>query len=204
MEEESPRLWLLSGVVVVILVVVIGGYLVFRGGSQSKLTIQSIPNDLTLTLDGRQIVANGEVKVKSGEHTLTASRDGFQSYTQTLTAKGGDPLTVKMFLYSNGPAGRTWVQNNPEQALEAEAEAGRRFDEIQKRLQAKYPVMRELPYIGPGFKATYQASKSDPDNPEAISLKILVFSPEGKTKALQWIEGHGYDPDTLDIIYTSK
>ena len=204
MEEESPRLWLLSGVVVVILVVVIGGYLVFRGGSQSKLTIQSIPNDLTLTLDGRQIVANGEVKVKSGEHTLTASRDGFQSYTQTLTAKGGDPLTVKMFLYSNGPAGRTWVQNNPEQALEAEAEAGRRFDEIQKRLQAKYPVMRELPYIGPGFKATYQASKSDPDNPEAISLKIQLFSPEGKVKALQWIEGHGYDPDTLDIIYTTK
>ena len=204
MEEESPRLWLLSGVVVVILVVVIGGYLVFRGGSQSKLTVQSIPNDLTLTLDGRQIAANGEVEVKAGEHTLTASRDGFQSYTQTVTAKGGDPLKVKMYLYSNGPAGRTWVQNNPEQALEAEAEAGRRYDEIQKRLQAKYPVMRELPYIGPGFRATYQASKSDPDNPEAISLKIQVFSPEGKTKALQWIEGHGYDPDTLDIIYTTK
>ncbi|ADB35863.1 PEGA domain protein [Kribbella flavida DSM 17836] len=202
MDEQNPRLWLLSGVVVVVLVVLVGGYLVFRGGAESKLTVQSIPNDLTLTLDGRPIPANGEVKVKAGQHTLTAEREGFQSYTQTVTAKGGDPLTVKMYLYANGPAGRIWVQNNPDQALEAEAEAGRRFDEIQRRLWAKYPVLRELPYVGPGFKATYQASKSEPNNPEAISLKIRVFSADGRTKALQWLQGHGYDPASLDIIWT--
>jgi hypothetical protein len=202
MMEENRRIWLLGAVVIGVVVVLLGGYLVFRGGAESELTVKSIPNDLTLTLDGKPIKANGNVKVRAGEHTLTATRDGFQSYTETVTAKGGDPLFVKMYLFSNDPAGRAWEQDNPDQALEAEAEAGRRYDEIQKRLRAKYPIMLELPYIGPGFKATYTDSKSDPDNPEAISLKIQLFDSEGKTKALQWIEGHGYDPATLDIIYT--
>ncbi len=204
MEEETPRLWLLSGIVVVVLVVLVGGYLVFRGGAESKMTVRSIPNDLTLTLDGRPITANGEVKIKAGRHELKAERDGFEPYSQTVTAKGGDPLSVKMYLYANGPAGRTWAQNNPDQALEAEAEAGRKYDEIQRRLAAKYPVMRELPYLGPGFKATYEASKSDPDNPEAISLKIRTYTADGRTKALQWLQGHGYDPATLDIIWTTS
>ncbi|MGC4937080.1 PEGA domain-containing protein [Kribbella sp. DT2] len=204
MDEERPRLWLLSGVVVVILVVLIGGYLAFRGGAESKLTVKSIPNDLTLTIDGQPIAANGEVKIKAGQHTLKGERDGFETYTQTVTAKGGDPLSVKMYLYANGPAGRSWVQNNPDQALEAEAEAGRKYDEIQRRLAAKYPVMRELPYVGPGFKATYGSSRSDPNNPEAISLKIRTYAPEGRTKALEWIEGHGYDPATLDIVWTTS
>ncbi|TDO54640.1 PEGA domain-containing protein [Kribbella sp. VKM Ac-2527] len=200
--EENRRVWLLGAVVIGVVVVLLGGYLVFRGGAESKLTVKSIPNDLTLTLDGKPIKANGDVKVRAGEHTLTATRDGFQSYTETVTAKGGDPLFVKMYLFSNDPAGRAWEQDNPDQALEAEAEAGRRYDEIQKRLRSKYPILLELPYIGPGFKATYTDSKSDPDNPEAISLKIQLFDSEGKTKALEWIEGHGYDPATLDIIYT--
>lgn len=201
MMEENRRFWLLGAVVIGVVVVVLGGYLVFRGGAESELTVKSIPNDLTLSLDGRPIKANGNVKVKAGEHTLTATRDGFKSYTETVTAKGR-PLFVKMYLFSNDPAGREWEKNNPDQALEAEAEAGRRYDEIQERLRTKYPILLELPYIGPGFKATYTDSKSDPDNPEAISLKVQLFDSEGKTKALEWIEGHGYDPATLDIIYT--
>ncbi len=201
MMEENRRFWLLGAVVIGVVVVLLGGYLVFRGGAESELTVKSIPNDLTLTLDGKPIAANGDVKVKAGEHTLTATRDGFQSYTETVTAKG-DHLFVKMYLFSNDPAGRAWEKDNPDQALEAEAEAGRRYDEIQERLRTKYPILLELPYIGPGFKATYTDSKSDPDNPEAISLKVQLFDSEGKTKALEWIEGHGYDPATLDIIYT--
>ena len=63
--------------------------------------------------------------------------------------------------------------------------------------------MAALPYLGPGFKATYEASKSDPKNPEAISIVIATYTADGKTKALQWIQGQGWDPNTLDIIYTT-
>src|SRR4029453_14627768 len=108
MLEENRRPVLIGVTALVIAVVLIGGYLLFRGSPESKLTVTSIPNDLPLTLDGQQIGGNGGVKVKAGTHTLTAERKGFQSYTQSVTASDGDPLSVKMYLYANGPEGREW------------------------------------------------------------------------------------------------
>ena len=201
--EENPRPMFIAAAAVVIALVVLGGFLLFRGDPESKLTVTSIPNDLTLTLDGQQIPASGEVKVKAGSHTLTGERRGFQSYSQTFTAADGDPLSVKVYLYANSAEGRAWGQGHPEQLAEAEAEAGRRFDEINRRLAAKYPIMASLPYLGPGFKATYDNSKSDPKNPEAISVVIATYTPDGRKKALEWIKGQGWDPNTLDIIWTT-
>jgi hypothetical protein len=204
MEEDGRRTLVIGAVALLVIVVLIGGVLIWRHDPKAELTVTSIPNDLTLTLDGAAIAANGKVDVRPGTHTLTGERNGFQSYTQTITVRGKDPLDVKVYLYANGPVGREWGKNNPEQELETEAEAGRRFDEIQGRLEAKYPILAQLPYIGPDFKATYQKSRSDPTNPEAISVKILVYGPSGKEEALQWITGNGWDPASLDLIYTTS
>lgn len=203
MLEENRRPLMIGGVVLVVLIVLIGSIaLSRRGGPETKLSVQSIPNDLTLTLDGHEIPANGEIKVKSGKHTIEGTRRGFQSYSEDITVTG-DTSTYKMYLYANSPEGREWGTQHPEQELEAEAAAGRRFDEMQDRLLAKYPVIAYLPYVGDGFEATRAPSKTDPKNPEAISLAIEVFGPQGRTKAMQWIQGYGWDPATLDIIWTT-
>ncbi|TDO67606.1 hypothetical protein EV651_103519 [Kribbella sp. VKM Ac-2571] len=203
MLDENRRPFMIGVVVLAVVLIVIGGVVLFHGGgSETTLTVQSIPNDLTLKLDGHEIPANGEVKIKEGKHTLEGSRRGFQSYTQTFTS-GSDRLSYKMFLYANSAEGREWAKNNPEQQREAEAEAGRRYDEVQARLKQKYPILSQLPYVGDGFQATYTKSKSDPTNPEAISIVIEVFGPQGRTKALQWINGYGWDIDTLDVIWTT-
>jgi len=201
MLERNRGAVLIGAAVILIVLVLVGGRLMFRGAPEAKLVLTSIPNDLTLTLDGHQVPANGELKVRVGEHTLTGARKGFQSYTQTVTVED-DGLTYKMYLYANSAEGREWAEKHPEETLEAEAEAGRKYDEINQRLREKYPVLAVLPYIGPGFKATQAPSKSDPKNPEAISLEIKLFLPEGKTKAMEWINGNGWDATSLDIIWT--
>jgi hypothetical protein len=201
MLEDNRRL-MISGVAIVVALVVLGGFLLFRGDPKSKVSITSIPNDLSLTLDGHQIAANGDVELKPGTHTLKAQRQGFQPYSQSITVSNGDPLAVKMYLYANSAEGREWASKHPKDISETEAEAGRRFDEINQRLAAKYPIMASLPYLGPGFKANYGKSKSDPNNPEAISVIISTYTPDGKQKALEWIKGQGWDPSTLDIVYT--
>jgi len=203
--EEDTRRPLVTGVVVLaVILVLIGGFVIWRHDPKAELTVKSIPNDLTLTLDGQQIAANGKLDVRPGTHTLEGSREGFQSYTQTLTVRGKDPVSATVYLYANGPVGVEWGKNNPEQERETEAEAGRKYDEIQRRLAAKYPVLDQLPYIGPGFKATYEGSRSDPGNPEAISLRILIYGPDGKKEALEWIAGNRWDPASLDIIYATS
>ncbi|MGW5192343.1 PEGA domain-containing protein [Kribbella sp. NPDC004138] len=200
--RESNRGLMVGVAALTVVLILIGGIILFRGsgGSETTLSVASIPNDLTLTLDGHEIPANGEVKIKEGTHTLVGSRRGFQSYTKTFTS-GSDPLSYKMYLYANSAEGREWTKNNPEQEAELEEQASRRYDEIQSRLKAKYPILAQLPYIGPGFQATYTRSKSDPNNPEAISIVIETWTPEAKTKALQWIKGYGWDPNTLDIVW---
>jgi hypothetical protein len=202
MFEGNRRPLIFGGVALAVVIVLIGGILLLRGGSETKLTVQSIPNDLTLTLDGHQIPANGEVKIKSGQHTLVGSRRGFESYTTTITA-GSDPVSYQMYLYANGAEGREWAHQNPEQEYELEARAGRNFDEMQERLRARYPIIAFLPYIGDGFEATRTASKTDPKNPNAISIVIEVYGPTGKQKAMQWIQSNGWDLDSLDMIWTT-
>lgn len=204
MGEESRRLWLLSGVAMVVALVLLGGYLMFRGGPESTLTVRSVPNDLTLTLDGRQITANGEVPVKEGTHTLVGQREGFETYSQTIKVADGEPLSVKMYLYSNSALGRDWERKHPDQTLEAEAEAGRRYDEMDRRITAKYPILQELPYIGPGFKVDYGTSKADPKNPEKIALYVKLSYPTAKKDFLEWMSGHNYDLAKHEVIYTTR
>ncbi len=202
MLEENRGLLKFGAVVLAVIVVLVGGILLLGGGSDTKLTVQSIPNDLTLRLDGHEIPANGQIKVKSGTHTLEGSRRGFQSYTQTVQVTG-KASSYKMYLYANSAEGREWAVKNPQQELELERAAGANYEEMNVRLRAKYPVLAYLPYVGDGFEATQAPSKTDPKNPQAISLAIEVYGPQGKTKALQWIQGYGWDPATLDIIWTT-
>ncbi|MFI5729696.1 PEGA domain-containing protein [Kribbella sp. NPDC051587] len=203
MEDENRRPLLISAVVLGVVVVLIGGFLLFRDRG-AVVSVTSIPNDLTLSVDGRPVDANGEIKVKSGTHTLTGERRGFQTYSTTFRAGSGDALKVKMYLYANSAEGREWAKNNPEQEHELEAEAGRQYDEGQRRLVQKYPIIKRLPYIGPGFEVNRTTSKSDPKNPEAISVTVDTWTAKGKELALEWIREDGTDPATLDIIYTTS
>ncbi|GAA1566255.1 hypothetical protein GCM10009789_19660 [Kribbella sancticallisti] len=198
--EENRRLWLLSGTVAVIALVVIGGFLVLRGGPEHTLTVTSVPNDLILTLDGKPIAASGEVKVKQGKHTVTGARKGFETHTQTIEVE--EDSSLKMYLFSNSAEGRAWEREHPEQTLQTESEAGRRYSEMDRRLQAKYPILQELPYIGPGFTINQGISKAHPDDPEQLAFYIKVTDSEGKKKALEYLTGHGFDPANLELIYT--
>jgi hypothetical protein len=198
--DENRRLFVLSGTVIVVALVLLGGYLAFRGNPEHTLTVKSIPNDLTLTLDGKQIPANGEVTVKEGEHTLTGERRGFETYTQTIDVQ--QDSSYKMFLFSNSAEGRAWEKEHPDEQLEAEAEAGRRFDELNRRLQAKYPLLQDLPVIGRGFTIDQGRSQAHPDDPEVLAFYIKVVYPAGRKNALEWLTGHGYKPETLELIYT--
>jgi hypothetical protein len=198
--DEKRRLFVLSGTVVVVALILIGAYLVFRGEPEHKLTVKSIPNDLTLTLDGKQIPANGEVKVTAGKHTLTGERPGFETYTQTVEVE--QDSSYKMYLFSNNAEGRTWEKEHPGEQLEAEAESGRRFDELNRRLQAKYPLLQELPVIGRGFTIDQGVSQAHPGDPEMLAFYIKIVYPAGRKNARDWLTGHGYKPESLELIYT--
>ncbi|MFB6723659.1 S-layer protein [Kribbella sp. NPDC056345] len=201
MESEGQPRMLIGAVVLVVVIVVLGSFLIFRDKG-ATMSVTAIPNDLTLTLDGQRVDASGPVKVKSGSHTLTGERRGFQTYSTTFTAGSGDEVNLKMYLYANSAEGREWARKNPEAQAELEAEAGRNFDEGQRRMVARYPIIQQLPHLGRGYKVDYTASKN-PQDPEALSIRITTYTADGKKNALYWITSNGWDPATLDIVYTT-
>ncbi|HEY0471411.1 MAG TPA: PEGA domain-containing protein [Kribbella sp.] len=189
----------LGGAVLVVVLVMVGGFRVLGGTPSHALTVQSIPNDLTLTLDGMAIAADGAVKVKEGHHVLVGERRGFETYTQTIDVRRD--TSVKMYLYSNSAGGRSWEKDHPDQVLETEADAARRYEELTTRLQRGYPILQELPYVGPGFTVNYGSSKAHPDDPERLAFYIEVTDSEGRRKSQEWLTGHGYAPADLELVY---
>lgn len=188
------RRWVLA-----IVPILIGAYLMFRG-TEHTLTVRSVPNDLALTLDGRRIDANGNTKLEPGAHTLVAERSGFETYRQTVDLDRD--LAIRVYLFPNTPEGRRWEQDNPEQTLETEAEVARRYRELDGRLRAKYPILDELPYVGPGFTINQGVSKAYPDDPERLAFYLQITDAHGRQNALAYLAGHGFDPAGLELVYT--
>jgi hypothetical protein len=139
------------------------------------------------------------VKIKEGKHTLVGERSGFKSHTQTLDVR--DDTSVRVYLFANSAEGRAWEKEHPDQALEAEAESGRRYQELTDRLEAKYPLLKQLPYVGPGFDVSYGNSKQNPDDPESLAFYVKISDSEGKKKFAEWIQGLGLDINTLEVVY---
>jgi hypothetical protein len=199
--EKHRRGLVLGGAVVVVVLILLGGFRVLGGAPSHALTVQSIPNDLTLTLDGTAIAADGAVKVKQGRHVLVGERPGFETYTQTIDVRRD--TSMKMYLYSNSADGRSWEKDHPDQALETEADAARRYEEVTTRLRRSYPILQELPYVGPGFTVNYGSSKAHPDDPERLALYIEVTDSAGRRRSQEWLTGHGYAPADLELIYVT-
>lgn len=197
--------WLLpamAAAVVLVLVVVIA--VISRSGEETaRVVVHSVPDDLTLTVDGATANANGDTIVKTGKHTLLARRSGFEDKTQTFTIRKGQTYTVTIYLDPSGPEGREWYDEHPDQDLEREAAKGKEFSDTSKKLAAKYPILAELPFLGPGFKVDYGQSKVHPNDPLTIALYVKVIYPAGRDFALKWLKSKGVDTTTQEIIWTS-
>jgi hypothetical protein len=204
LEDIKQSRWLLPVMAGALLLVVVLLVTLFTGGEgTARILTRSVPDDLVLTMDGKQIDANGETVIKPGSHTLVAKRSGFADETQTFTIEKDQTYNVTFFLDDNGPEGREWYDRHPNEELEKEAEKGKEFEENGKKLKAKYPILEKLPFLGPGFEINYGQSRQHPDDPLTIALYIKVIYPAGKQIAIDWLKSNGVEPGTIEIIWTS-
>lgn len=204
MLEDYRRVWVIAGVVGLVLVLVLTGYLVFRPGPKSQVTFHSIPGDLTLRIDGKAKPPNGVTEIREGVHELTAERNGFTTVTRQIEVKDGEPQTFDIFLEASGPEGRRWLEEHPEAAIEAEGQGSREYENNAERKTAKYPIVKQLPKLTREYRMDYGLSKATPNDPLAVAFYITIHFPEGKEYAREWIRSQGVDPDSLELIYRTS
>lgn len=202
MGERARRVAALAALLALVLAVVVT--VVVRAGDRARLSVVSVPDDLTLTLDGTVIDPNAETTIRTGQHVLAASRRGFESRFETFTVEDDQRVRFAFYLVASGPEGRAWYRAHPGQALEAEGAGSRQFDEDGRRMVDENPLISRLPLIGPGFRIDQGLSRKYPGDPTKVGIYIREFGPGGRVEALRWMRENGFDPAAYEIVHVHQ
>lgn len=170
----------------------------------SRVTVDAVPYDMELRLDGKQVPAyGGPVRMAPGSHEFVAKRNGFGERTIKFDIKAGENKDMQVYLYPNSAEGEKWLKENPEQATKLEGETGKQLREQSSQRTIKYPILEQLPVIDPTFRIDYGVSKKNPDDPSSVALYIQALDQEGRNNAIDWIRYNGYKPEDYEIIYVT-
>jgi len=198
-------------VLVIVAAVIVGFFVlgwILLGGSaltsgQGSITLDVVPKDAKVTIDKGKTVNPGKISLPVGTHTLSISRTGFTTKTITVTIKkAGDDQNQSIALgASSATYSQSWQKGNPYEASLGEGITGSTANEQGQIITDKNPILKSLPYYGPGYSITFGPSQKYPDNDYAVAIIITASDQAARTKALNWITFQGYDPSKLEIMY---
>jgi hypothetical protein len=172
-------------------------YFAVRAGKTS-VTLAAVPNDASITMDGKSVRA-GEIFLSPGKYTFVAHKEGFTDDKQVVTV-GNDDLIVGLTPNPASQEAYSWLKNNPDAVKAREAYGGMNAERNGAAIRDKNPIMKLLPYYDPEglFAINFGVDKSR-DN--GIFILINNSAPEGRQKALQWMERQGFNPAELNIRF---
>lgn len=205
--DKGLRKLIIIGLVVI---AVIGlGYLTYQSILSSRrgtVVMDSIPQDLKLTLNGKRIASTGKLTITPGTYTLEAERSGFASDKKEITVEKKTTQTIQMYLLPNSPEGEEWVKNHPQEAYKLEGLVGAKLEKATQQAIVKNNLITELPYIGPGFffRIDYGPPQPGSKYPDQPNIYITGETAEKRDMALVWMRSHGYNPDTMNIVMQEK
>ncbi|HET6924580.1 MAG TPA: hypothetical protein VFH39_02005, partial [Candidatus Saccharimonadales bacterium] len=82
--------------------------------------------------------------------------------------------------------------------------SGQAFNTASNQREKDAPLIKQLPYIERYFRIDYGPSKAHPGDDTAVAFYITTYGQPGVQQALDWIKAQGYNPDTLEIVYTDQ
>jgi hypothetical protein len=193
-----------GGIVFVIVCWNIITYIEHRG--LVKITVDALPNDSLVTLDGKNISAGG-IYVKPGEHTLKASRQYFESVVNSFnTNRINTSAPIYLLPIPNTAAALKWLEQNPAVQQQREAEAGVESDSIQSQLTNANSFFNQLPIIygdgQGGFVRIDEGAPLSPGGPPTVY--VTAATPAARQGVLTYMRSRGYDPAAMNIVFNSQ
>ena len=204
MSRSRIAIFVLGFVLLVGLVLGTGVWLRYSSYDAS-ITIQVAPADSQVILDGKN-VGVGTWRIKSGNHSLSFSRDGFTPVTNGIGVSKNQDYYAGVALVPTDPEFANWYADHPEDQKLAESISSQSFDFVNSQPSPIDALVEELPYINllPYFRIDFGISKKYPNDPTKSAIYIRFSTNESKKVALDWIRGRGVDPSSLEIIYPSQ
>ncbi len=193
------------GLIVLVIVGLLGfaSWQVWLRLSHGTLQLTTSPTDAIVTIDNTQKTNAGSISLVAGKHTIEVSRDSFKSVRFDMTITTNKTVARDVFLdFTDAASATAWATQNPDQAREREAQAGKSITNNGDKLMANDPILARLPYISSSYRIDYGTSVKYPDDPNAIALYIYTAAADAKAKAIAWMESQGFNPNDYEIIYS--
>ncbi len=179
-----------------------------------KIEVYAIPSDSTVTLDGDK-VSQGSIYVSPGNHLLEASRTYFTKDVTTInttTEDTSDPLYLLPNPSTSGA--QQWLADHPKEQVKREGILSKIVAAEQKKLQQKYPFIKELPVYNSHYRIDYSLDDSNQIQ-FSVTLYAILNNPSQRTQylsqlhnykaeALQYLEKNGIDTSSADISFTPE
>lgn len=160
------------------------------------VSMSVLPQDATVKINDKEYTNQTSIRLKPGTYTVTVSKEGFDSDTQELVVKEGEPATFISMPAPISADARRWVTNNQRAYLELEGKAGELATQRGRELIDEYPLTKWLPLQ----KAIYTIGYKQPE--EAVI--ITIDATEGyREAALQEIRDLGFNPGDYTIEFTN-
>jgi hypothetical protein len=193
-------------IAILMVLVSLMGYFIYCAISQSKnnatIDVLIAPSGSKVKLNGHGIRV-GKIKVKSGEYTINAYKNGFTDGEVKVSVKVGETRFAGLILEPNDPSTKSWYDNHPEDASLADGIVGQRLGQDSADAVAENPLISKLPFLGPSleYRIDYGISAEGKDNP---AIYIRAISPQARENAINWIKKQGFDPGKMEIIYSAE
>ncbi len=168
-----------------------------------KITVQTIPNDSLLSLDGKTVNA-GAIYLKPGTHTLKAARQYFDTVTEQVNTKNTSPSEVIYLLpIPSSPSAIGWLDQHPDIQLQREAQGGLASEILQNQINKQVPFIKQLPLVyGDGQGGIVNISPGVPLHPGGPpAVYVTAATPAIRQDVLTYMRSRGYDPADMDIVF---
>ncbi|MFS8119594.1 MAG: PEGA domain-containing protein [Microcoleus sp.] len=199
--NKTQRIWLI--ILVVIGLLGFASWQVWLRLSHGTLQLTASPTDVIVTIDNTKKTNAGAISLVAGKHTIEVSRDSFKSVRFDMTITADKTVSKDVFLdFTDATSAASWAAQNPVQAQEREAQAGKSITDSGNKLMTSDPILNQLPHQAPSYIINYGTSVKHPDDPNAIALYIYTAAADAKAKAMTWMESQGFNPSTYEIIYS--
>lgn len=204
---------------IVIIIAIIGLFLIIpiiiftiykENSNKSYIQFYTSPNTVNILIDNTQkksIKNKDKILLPIGQHTIIVSRNGFESYTRTVTIKTNQLSSFIVILTGITDEAKKEVKNETTTEVK-EAWAGQTSNDYSKDILKKYPLIQYLPYSyqsnGLIYKITPEFSTN---NLKYIKIFINTCSissmSQYKTNALDWIKSKSINPSDYIIKYST-
>lgn len=166
---------------------------------KTKIVVVVSPADSQVTLDGNK-VKSGALYVSSGEHSFAASRQFFDSSSETTKVSSGKAVTL--VLAPNSSEGQAIIENTPGEIERRQALVSTAANNRGSQAVATNPFVSSLPIqnyvLGESYRIDYGPPSQGTNQPLVL---ITAATPNLRESALGYIKDLGYNPADMNLVF---